>query len=50
VFESILTDTDAATFIVNELLAHGFCGSLTGGLAIGTHLQARGRRERRRHG
>jgi hypothetical protein len=49
-FDAILTDDDAfrATVVVNELLAHGFRGSLTGGLAIEAHLCARGQHPRRR--
>jgi hypothetical protein len=45
-FEGILSDDDArrATSVVRDLLALGFRGSLTGGLAIGAHLRARGDR------
>src|SRR5262245_14238936 len=49
-FEAILGEDDAAraTVVVNDLLAHGFHGSLTGSLAIAAHLRARGRRAGRR--
>ena len=49
-FEAILEDGDAsrATHVVNDLLAHGFPGSLTGSLAIDAHLRVRGRRAGRR--
>ena len=45
VFEAILEVGDAsrATHVVNDLLAHGFQGSLTGSLAIDAHLRVRGR-------
>jgi hypothetical protein len=49
-FEAILAGDDAAraTFVVSELVAHGFHGSLTGSLAIEAHLRARGRAAGRR--
>ena len=49
-FEAILEDGDAsrATQVVNDLLAHGFHGSLTGSLAIEAHLRVRGRGAGRR--
>ncbi len=49
-FNAILSDDDAgrATSVVDALLACGFRGSLTGGLAIDAHLRARGQRPPRR--
>ena len=49
-FEAILSEDDAAraTVVVNDLLARGFHGSLTGSLAIAAHLRARGRSAGRR--
>ena len=49
-FDAILTGDAAfrASVVVNELLAHGFRGALTGGLAIEAHLSARGQPARRR--
>jgi hypothetical protein len=49
-FDVILSDQDAsrATAVVDELLAHGFRGSLTGGLAVEAHLRVRGHQVRQR--
>ncbi len=49
-FDALLNDEDAcrATGVVNDLLALGFRGALTGGLAIEAHLRARGQRPPRR--
>jgi hypothetical protein len=49
-FDAILSIENAsrATAVVEDLLALGFRGSLTGGLALAVHMHARGHRVRRR--
>src|SRR5689334_7105984 len=41
-------DAARATSVVNDLVALGFDGSLTGGLAVAAHLRARGQHVPRR--